>query len=141
MRTSVSVSSIIFLVLSEEKTLIIPFRDDAMLKKGKPIALELLRAIEASRVYVVVFSKTYASSKWCLRELEYILQCTRKSEKFILPIFYDVDPSDVRNQSGSYAEGFDKHEKIFKQDLEIVQGWREALDQVAGLCGWDVRNK
>lgn len=49
------------------------FRDDTKLKKGEFIAPELFNAIEASQVYIVVFSKNYASSTWCLRELEHIL--------------------------------------------------------------------
>jgi hypothetical protein len=81
---------------------IVAFRDDTKLKKGESIAPELLRAIEASRTFIIVFSNNYASSTWCLRELEYILlQCSQKGRR-VLPIFYDVDPSEVRKQSGSY---------------------------------------
>jgi hypothetical protein len=34
----------------------------------------LLKAIEESKLYVIVFSENYASSKWCLDELVKILE-------------------------------------------------------------------
>lgn len=120
---------------------IIAFRDDNNLQEGESIEPELLRAIEHSLIFVVVFSINYASSTWCLRELEQILQLSQLFGKRILPIFYDVDPSDVRQQKGSYAEAFSKHEQRFKQDSQMVQRWREALTRVANLSGWDVRQK
>lgn len=89
----------------------------------------------------MVFSKNYASSVWCLRELECILQSFQLSGKRVLPVFYDVDPSEVRYQKGCYAEALAKHEERFQQNFEIVQRWREALTQVANLSGWDVRYK
>ncbi|XP_061368862.1 disease resistance protein RUN1-like isoform X2 [Gastrolobium bilobum] len=123
---------------------IVAFRDDTKLKKGESIAPELLQAIEGSRIFVVVFSKNYASSTWCLRELAKILDCVQVSEKRVLPIFYDVDPSKVRKQSGSYEKAFVEHEERFKEDLEMMlemQRWRGALTQVANLSGWDIRDK
>ena len=45
------------------------FKDDEKLGKGKTISPELSRAIEESRFAVVIFSKNYASSTWCLDEL------------------------------------------------------------------------
>jgi hypothetical protein len=120
---------------------IFAFRDDTKLQKGESIAPELLRAIEGSQIFIVVFSKNYASSTWCLRELEYILHCSQVSGRRVLPVFYDVDPSEVRHQKGSYAEALAKHEETFQHDLEIVQRWREALTQFANHSGWDMRHK
>ncbi|GAU40525.1 hypothetical protein TSUD_92970 [Trifolium subterraneum] len=120
---------------------IITFRDDTKLNKGESIAPELLSAIQASQIYVVVFSKNYATSTWCLRELEWILECAQLSGKRVLPVFYDVDPSEVRYQKGSYGEAFLKHEQRFQRDSEMLQRWREDLTQVANLSGWDLRDK
>ncbi|CAK8577149.1 unnamed protein product [Lathyrus sativus] len=118
------------------------FRDDTKLKKGESTAPELLRAIKDSQIFIVVFSKNYASSTWCLRELEHILlHCGQPPEKRVLPVFYDVDPSEVRHQKRTYGKAFAKHEQKFQQDLEKVIRWREALAQVADLSGWDVRHK
>ncbi|KAL6315728.1 hypothetical protein AAG906_006590 [Vitis piasezkii] len=57
------------------------------------------------------------------------------------PIFYDVDPSDVINHRGKFGEALAKHEENFKDNMERVQIWRNALTQVANLSGWDSRNK
>ncbi|XP_040362170.1 uncharacterized protein LOC112165109 isoform X2 [Rosa chinensis] len=51
------------------------FRDDKDLEKGKSIPKELDKAIEGSKVCVVIVSPDYASSKWCLNELLKILEC------------------------------------------------------------------
>ncbi len=39
---------------------------------------------------IVVFSKGYASSHWCLNELVHILHCKNTKGHIVLPIFYDV---------------------------------------------------
>ncbi|XP_020226179.1 TMV resistance protein N isoform X2 [Cajanus cajan] len=115
------------------------FKDDTHLPKGESIAPELLQAIEGSRIFIVVFSNNYASSTWCLRELAHICNCIQTSQRPVLPIFYDVDPSEVRKQSGCYEKAFSKHED--KEKTEEVQRWREALTRVSNLSGWDIRNK
>ncbi|KAK7262630.1 hypothetical protein RJT34_30205 [Clitoria ternatea] len=120
---------------------IVTFKDDLKLKKGEPISSELLEAIEGSKILIVVFSKNYASSTWCLQELAKIADCIDVPGQRVLPIFYDVNPSEVRKQSANFEIAFEKHEERFKQNLENVQRWREALTQVANLSGWDVRDK
>jgi hypothetical protein len=73
--------------------------------------------------------------------LECILECVQVFGKRVLPVFYDVDPSEVRYQKGSYGEAFLKHEQRFQRDSETLQRWREDLTQVANLSGWDLRDK
>ncbi|CAJ1978760.1 unnamed protein product [Sphenostylis stenocarpa] len=82
------------------------FKDDTKLKKGERIEGNLMQAIEGSQIFVVVLSKNSASSTWCVRELEKILDCVRVSGKHILPIFYDVNPSVVRRQTEDYEKAF-----------------------------------
>ena len=72
------------------------FKDDERLEKGNSISPVLSRAIEESRFAVVIFSKNYASSTWCLDELAKIFRCEEHMGMKILPVFYDVEPSDVR---------------------------------------------
>ncbi|XP_042477365.1 disease resistance protein RPV1-like [Macadamia integrifolia] len=115
------------------------FRDDDELKRGEDIASELLKAIEKSRISVIVFSKNYASSRWCLDELVKIIEC-REIGQMVLPVFYDVDPSDVRKQSGIFGEGFARQEERFKVETEKVESWRRALKKAGNLSGWDLRN-
>ncbi|XP_030964961.1 putative disease resistance protein At4g11170 [Quercus lobata] len=79
------------------------FRDDEKLERGKPISLELLKAIEESRFSVVILSKDYASSPWCLDELAKIIACKEDMGMIVLPVFHYVEPSDVRKQMGTFA--------------------------------------
>uniref|UniRef100_A0A6N2KAJ3 TIR domain-containing protein n=1 Tax=Salix viminalis TaxID=40686 RepID=A0A6N2KAJ3_SALVM len=114
--------------------------DDNELPRGERNS-QLLRAIEGSRISVVVFSTNYASSRWCLDELVKIIECRQKIDQVVLPIFYDTDPSDIRKQTGSYAKAFDEHEEHFKGEMEKVNRWREALTQAANLSGWGLNNE
>ena len=130
-----------FLFEALETKIISVFRDDTNLQKGESIKPELLHAIEVSQVFVVVFSRNYASSTWCLRELEKICECVHVSGKQVLPVFYNIDPSEVRKQSGIYGEAFTIHEQRFQQEFQMVSKWREALKQVGSISGWDLRDK
>ncbi|XP_040364344.1 TMV resistance protein N-like [Rosa chinensis] len=112
------------------------FRDDPELHKGQAISLALFAAIEESRFALIVLSKNYASSTWCMDELTRILECM-KARETVLPIFYDVDPSDVRKQTGSFREAFANHEERFRDDKEKVRSWRSALTEVASFSGWN----
>ncbi|KAM3690934.1 hypothetical protein ACB098_09G160700 [Castanea mollissima] len=116
------------------------FKDDEKLEKGKTIWPELSRAMEESRFAVVIFSKDYASSTWCLEELAKIIQCEEHMGMKILPVFYDVEPSDVRKQMGTFAQAFIEHEKRFKENTEKVKMWRAALTHVSNLVGWSLMN-
>ncbi|ONH90280.1 hypothetical protein PRUPE_8G044400 [Prunus persica] len=116
------------------------FKDDPKLERGTTISSELFKAIQESRLAIVVLSPNYASSSWCLDELTKILQCM-KSNGTLLPVFYNVDPSDVRKQSGSFADAFAEHEKRFREDIDKVKRWRDALTEVANLAGIDSKNQ
>ena len=114
---------------------IITFRDDKELKTGEPISLELLKAIEKSRIAVIVFSENYASSPWCMEELTKIDECRKRRILTVLPIFCYVEPSDVRRQKNTFAQAFAELEKRFEENPKKVQKWRAALTNVASLSG------
>ncbi|BFG41761.1 hypothetical protein CerSpe_280350 [Prunus speciosa] len=116
------------------------FWDDDQLQKEGDIPREIFEAIEKSRISIVIFSENYASSTRCLDELAKILECKKSQQQFVLPIFYHVDRSDVRNQRGTFGEAFVEHESRFKDDLNKVNGWRQALRHAANLGAWDLNN-
>ncbi|KAL9437251.1 hypothetical protein AB3S75_023161 [Citrus x aurantiifolia] len=120
--------------LSEGKK-IKTFIDDEELRRGDEISPALLNAIQGSKISVVIFSKDYASSKWCLNELVKILECKNTNDQIIIPVFYGVSPSDVRHQTGIFGHGFDKLEQQFKEKPEMVQKWRDALTETSHLAG------
>ncbi|XP_043699903.1 disease resistance protein L6-like [Telopea speciosissima] len=113
------------------------FRDNEELPIGEKIGPALLSAIHQSKIAIIIFSKGYASSKWCLLELAEIAECMKRQIK-VMPVFYHVMPSDVRNQTGSYENAFLDHEK--KYDQETVERWKKALREVGELKGWDLEN-
>ncbi|PRQ23445.1 putative TIR domain-containing protein [Rosa chinensis] len=112
------------------------FIDDNDLPRGEEISEALLRAIEVSKLSLIVFSENYASSKWCLEELVHILECRRSKNQMVRPIFYKVDPSDVRHQRGKFGEALAEHELRFEDDKNKVLRWRKALSEAANLSGW-----
>ncbi|XP_050266631.1 disease resistance protein RUN1-like [Quercus robur] len=124
-----------FLYYALEEKGIKTFKDDRNLERGKTIKPELLKAIKESKFAVVILSKNYASSTWCLDELVEIIDCAEKKEITVLPIFYNVDPSDVRKQIGTFA--LVEHEK---QSKEKVETWKAALSHVANIAGYPVKD-
>ncbi|KAL7172272.1 hypothetical protein ACSBR2_031879 [Camellia fascicularis] len=118
------------------------FRDDTKLNRGEDIGSKLLKAIEESSISIIVFAKNYAVSKWCLDELVWIMKCKKTFNQIVLPIFYDVDPSDVRARKGSLAEAFAKLEEHFGKSSDgKVEKWRAALTEAANKSGWDLKDE
>ena len=114
------------------------FIDDKKLQRGDEIKSSLLKNIEDSRIAIVVFSKDYASSSFCLDELVHIIQYFEAKGRLVLPVFYDVEPSHVRNQTDTYGEELSKHEERFQnnnQEKKRLQKWKIALNQAANLAG------
>ncbi|CAN1305475.1 Disease resistance protein L6 [Linum perenne] len=121
-----------------ERSKIRTFRDDDELRKGEKIGSALIQAINQSKIYIVVFSPNYASSKWCLQELAKMVECCKEDKgHVILPIFFYVDPRDVRHQTGPYQKAFEQYKKQRYPDVTI-QEWKESLKEVGQMKGWHV---
>jgi len=96
------------------------FKDDHSLQKGDHISTSLLQAIQESQISVIVFSKNYAESHWCLKESEKIMECRRTIGQVVLPVFYDVDPSEVRHQTGEVGRGFGKLSEKVNTEMRLI---------------------
>ncbi|CAL5340838.1 unnamed protein product [Camellia sinensis] len=125
------------------------FRDDDGIERGENIKLELNKAIQESKISIVVFSEDYASSSWCLDELVMILERRRTVGHVVLPVFYHVDPSHVRKQKKSFKEAFTRHEERFRAEVSErkvewigkVEEWKAALREAADLAGMNLQNQ
>ncbi|CAI0421208.1 unnamed protein product [Linum tenue] len=133
-RTTFADSLYHFLVHSKIRT----FYDDEELRKGDKIAPSLVQAIQESKIYIPILSQGYASSKWCLEELSLMVESLNRNQGHILlPVFYFVEPRDVRRQERSYySRAFLQHSR--KYDAETTKEWKEALQFVGQLKGWHV---
>ena len=96
-----------------------------------PVSIEVYRALGGAPVHVVIFSKGYAESEYCLDELCIMLE----SEVRIIPVFYDIKTNDMRKiEDGPYKEAFVKHQK--RERIERIIIWKEALRKVADCKGF-----
>ncbi|CAL5401846.1 unnamed protein product [Camellia sinensis] len=125
------------------------FRDDDGIERGENIKFELNKAIQESKISIVVFSEDYASSSWCLDELVMILERRRTVGHVVLPVFYHVDPSHVRKQKKSFKEAFTRHEERFRAEVSErkvewigkMEEWKAALREAADLAGMNLQNQ
>ena len=113
------------------------FIDDIDLPRGEGISEKLIQAIKNSSILVIVFFENYAESNWCLDELAEIVKCREEDQKVkIRPVFYNVDPSEIRNQKRNFGIALANHEMEFKNNKDKVQRWRDALRKAASASGW-----
>ncbi|KAM7496903.1 hypothetical protein LguiA_021317 [Lonicera macranthoides] len=118
------------------------FRDDNELPIGEKIGDELPSAIKQSKISIPIFSKNYAFSKWCLRELAHMVECRANGGQLIYPIFYDVEPNEVQHcEKGSYKDAFRKHKNDKELDEKTVRQWKAALEIVGDLKGLELKKE
>ncbi|KAL3747520.1 hypothetical protein ACJRO7_016331 [Eucalyptus globulus] len=121
------------------------FMDDEEIRQGEEIGWKILRAIEDSKIYIPIFSTGYASSRWCLRELAHMVECAYPDSSGgptgheMLPIFYDVEPSDLKLETELYRDALRRHEE--EQGRHVVNPWKEALRKVAQIKGRKVKGQ
>ncbi|KAJ4723729.1 Disease resistance protein (TIR-NBS-LRR class) family [Melia azedarach] len=106
------------------------------IKKGERVSADRLNSIiEGSKISVIIFSEHYGDSKWCLDELVKILECKKRNGQIVIPVFYSVYPSDVKEQKGRFGKAFGDNAIKFKKNPEKVQKWRHVLKESSLLAG------
>ncbi|XP_024933638.3 disease resistance protein RPV1-like [Ziziphus jujuba] len=112
---------------------------DIQLEKGEAISPSLSSGIQQSLISIVVFSENYASSTWCLDELVKIMECRESFRQLVWPIFFNVEPSHVRNLTGSFGQAL----AMFEADStgkykEKLPKWKTVLNKAGNLSGWHI---
>ncbi|GLJ33614.1 hypothetical protein SUGI_0675780 [Cryptomeria japonica] len=118
---------------SIKKTGFRPFLDSQEIELGDSIPSILKNAIFSASIHIAIFSQGYAKSAWCLAELVLMLQSGVK----IIPVFYDVAPSDLRYiGKGVYAEAFSNYKEKGRY-LSQLEVWKQALHSVSLISGYE----
>ncbi|XP_056176195.1 disease resistance protein RUN1-like [Syzygium oleosum] len=95
---------------------------------GEDMSITIMKAIEESRVAIIVFSEKYTLSSWCLKVLAKIIECKEQKDLIVLPVFYKVNPGDVTRDASKLGK-----------NLETAKRWKAALYYAGDLFGWRVR--
>jgi len=111
------------------------FKDDDGIERGDQISVSLLQAIGQSRISIVVLSRNFANSKWCMLELERIVEIGRTKGMVVVPVFYEVDPSEVRHQTGMFGKAFKHLISTISADEYTKRNWKTTLHEVGGRAG------
>ncbi|XP_016185934.2 TMV resistance protein N-like [Arachis ipaensis] len=128
------------LYASLENAGIYVFKDENGLARGETLSISLLKSIEESKASIIILSPNYAFSRWCLQELEHIMLCCKNKTQKVLPVFYHIDPSEVRNQTGKFGQAFDNLMKRYPDKIKgKEQSWRKALREVGCIAGFVIR--
>ncbi|XP_059436842.1 probable 2' cyclic ADP-D-ribose synthase BdTIR [Corylus avellana] len=93
-----------------------PFMDSRNMKPGDKLSDEIDAAIRNCKVAVALLSRNYCESRHCLRELALLMESNKK----VLPIFWDVSPSElwVNNNGCQFS---DEELRRFERALEQVK--------------------
>ncbi|XVE78616.1 hypothetical protein DITRI_Ditri13aG0160500 [Diplodiscus trichospermus] len=110
------------------------YADFKELQRGDEISPSLLKAIEESMISAIIFSENFVASSWCLEEVSKIMECRGNKGQLVLPIFYHVNPSDIRKQTGNFGKDLAEHEK--NRPIDKIEKWRHALTEAGNLSGW-----
>ncbi|KAK8464574.1 hypothetical protein PHAVU_010G027166 [Phaseolus vulgaris] len=99
--------------------------------------------LNLSRVAIVVFTTTYSQSAWCLHQLQQIIKWHQTYCRHVLPVYYEIQSSDVRLQMGDFGKAFKAtaQQTFSPQQLEHgMSRWSHALTKTANFFGWDESN-
>ncbi|CAN1324678.1 Disease resistance protein RUN1 [Linum perenne] len=107
---------------------------DNKLEKTESID-KLISILQRSALSVVLYSEKFAYSIWCLEEVVTIARRMAEFGHRVLPVFYRVVPSDVTDDSRSYATTIDRKYKGRSTISEDKKRWMDALKAVANCAG------
>ncbi|XP_019057328.1 PREDICTED: protein SUPPRESSOR OF npr1-1, CONSTITUTIVE 1 [Tarenaya hassleriana] len=86
-------------------------------------------------VGIIIFSNNYAFSRECLDQLVTIMEHRKANDLLIIPIYFKVTPSDIRECQGSFKEAFLQLANSYQ--AEQVHKWRTAIIETASVDGYE----
>ncbi|XP_056863620.1 vesicle-associated protein 1-4 isoform X2 [Raphanus sativus] len=95
----------------------------------------LFARIEESTIALVIFSRRYTESRWCLDELVKIKERTDQRLLKVIPIFFKVEPITVKQLRGAFGDQFREREWEYRCDKPRTDRWKEALASVSCKIG------
>ncbi|XP_076922975.1 toll/interleukin-1 receptor-like protein [Bidens hawaiensis] len=105
----------------------------------------MFELMEQSSMVVILLCKDYVSTPASLNELVKIMEISKAIEGgglTVLPVFYDVDPLELRNSDPpvqdmdvSLWSGRTLTRKRFRESKESVKLWRQAIVELTNLQG------
>ncbi|KFK31582.1 hypothetical protein AALP_AA6G131100 [Arabis alpina] len=104
------------------------------LNRGDPLK-STFKVIEESRIALVIFSKRYTESLWCLDELVKIKERVEQGKLVVIPIFYELNPSQVEGLDGDFGINLWNHVKR-TSEFDKLTKWKEALVYVSVRMGF-----
>nr|XP_025636248.1 disease resistance protein RLM3-like [Arachis hypogaea] len=107
------------------------FLDNYMKPKSKDLILSSV--IKGSRVSIVVFTTDFACTTWSLKELEKIMEYRSSRGQQVVPVFYEVDPEEVFNQTGHFGEALLATLARTSTNQAKVLSYRTALKEAAAI--------
>ncbi|XP_039167753.1 disease resistance protein RPV1-like [Eucalyptus grandis] len=66
-----------------------------------------------------------------------MVECKKTRGQKIMPLFYDVAPSEVKYQNEHYGNAIVSHLNKKRFNDETINHWKAALKEVGDLKGWD----
>jgi len=118
------------------------FIKEGNLQEGMELE-EHMRAIAASKIAIIIFSKSYYESTCGLLQLEKIIECHETFGQIMLSIFYETDPLDVRDQEDDCGKALEEaaHKSYSGEQLEHPLSRRTCeLTTPVGISGLNVRD-
>eukprot|EP00253_Pinus_taeda_P015666 PITA_15666 len=130
------------------------FLDQRELRSGEKLNPQIEWAIRTASVHVAIFSPNYAQCRCCLDELVQMLE----SGSTIIPVFFEVEPADLRWTRGGYRRypgeiGYRPYARDLgelerkrtlngqpRYDPKTMRKWRNALSAVADIVGFELKD-
>lgn len=95
----------------------------------------LFRRIEESKIALVVFSRKYMESEWCLDELAKIKERVDEKKLVAIPIFFKVKPAELKEL---LDEACESHSKVHGTHINKKK-WKLALECITSKMGMSLK--